>query len=148
MTQIAEQLADLAGMSPARLRAEWRRLHRGQTLPEGLTSSQLVRTIAWRLQEKRFGGLSSATLRELDRLTGQLTNDGEIEVARENALKPGSRLVRHWRGKTYSVTVLDTGFEFEKHHYRSLTQIARQITGTAWSGPRFFGLKLHARTQA
>lgn len=141
MARIDDQLAGLATMSPAQLRAEWRRLHHSATLPDGLTASQLIRSIAWRLQEKALGGLSPARLRELDRLAAQLTDEGELELAGERQLKPGSRVVRHWNGKVYSVTVLDRGFEFEDRHYNSLTQIARQITGAAWSGPRFFGLR-------
>lgn len=127
-------------MSPARLGAEWRRLNRGQPLTQRLTSSQLVRSIAWRLQEKMQGGLPATRVRELDRLAGQLERDGDLEMAADRSLKPGSRLVRHWHGKPYTVTVLDHGFEFEGRPFLSLTQIARQITGAAWSGPRFFGL--------
>lgn len=145
MTQIEERLAELANMSPARLRAEWRRLYRGQALSEGLTSSQLVRAIAWRVQEKAFGGMPPTRLRELDRIADELVSDGEISVEGSRSLKPGSRLVRHWHGNIYSVTVLDVGFDFEDRHYASLTQIARQITGAAWSGPRFFGLKSRIR---
>lgn len=145
MARVEEQLAELAMMSPARLRAEWRRLYRGQPLPQGLTASQLARSIAWRLQEKVFGGMPPARLRELDRLAEQLASDGEIDLACTRSLKPGSRLVRHWHGKVYSVTVLDAGYEFEERHYSSLTQIARQITNVACSGPRFFGLKCRAR---
>lgn len=145
MTRIREQLAGLAAMSPARLRAEWRRLHRGQPLPEGLTGSQLIRNTAWRLQEKTYGGLPSARVRELDRLVEQLSVEGDIDVEGARSLKPGTRLVRHWHGKVHCVTVLDEGFEIEGRHYSSLTQIAREITGAAWSGPRFFGLKRKER---
>lgn len=141
MAGIDLQLAGLAKLSPARLRAEWRRLHRGRPLPEGLTGSQLIRVIAWRMQEKAQGGLSSERLRQLDGLAEQLEAEGEIEIETPQSLKPGTRLVRHWHGKVHSVTVLDEGFEFEQRHYSSLTQIARHITGAAWSGPRFFGLK-------
>jgi len=62
-------------------------------------------------------------------------------VSGSASLKPGTRLVRRWHDKVHTVTVLCEGFEFEERHYSSLTQIARQITGAAWSGPRFFGLK-------
>lgn len=148
MARIERQLAGLASMSAAQLRAEWRRLHRGQTLPAGLTSSQLLRSIAWRLQEKALGGLPPARVRELDRLAGQLEANGEIDMTSPRRLKPGTRVVRHWRGKVYSVTVLDSGFEFEERHFVSLTQIARHITGVAWSGPRFFGLKGIAKEAA
>ncbi|WP_158586875.1 DUF2924 domain-containing protein [Aurantiacibacter zhengii] len=141
MTHIDEQLAGLETMSPARLRAEWKRLHRGQALLNGMTPSQMKRAIAWRLQEKLYGGLPPARLRELDRFTEQLAKEGNIDIGQSQSLKPGSRLVRHWHGKAYCVTVLEEGFEFEDRHFSSLTQIAREITGAAWSGPRFFGLK-------
>ena len=141
MTHFEDQLAELAAMPPARLRAEWRRLHRGRPLPNGMTPSQMKRAIAWRLQEKIHGGLPPVRLRELDRLAQQLEAEGDIDIGDSPSLKPGSRLVRHWHGKAFCVTVLDNGFEFEERHYSSLTQVARTITGAAWSGPRFFGLK-------
>lgn len=141
MAHIDEQLAELEAMPPARLRAEWRRLHRGQPLLDGMTPSQMKRAIAWRLQEKIHGGLPPARIRELDRLARQLENDGDISIGAGPLLKPGSRLVRRWHGQAYCVTALEDGFEFNDRHYSSLTQIAREITGTAWSGPRFFGLK-------
>ena len=80
----------------------------------------------------------SSRQRELDRLAHQLYTDGEIYIINGPSLKAGSRLVRHWNGKVYCVTALDEGFEFEERYYSSLTKIAREITGAAWSGPRFF----------
>lgn len=141
MPRMNEKLAGLATIAPARLRAEWRRLHRGRPLPDGLTTSQLMRAIAWRLQEKTQGGHLPERIRQLDRMAEQLRADGEIELEHSGSLKPGTRLVRHWHGKVHCVTVLDDGFEFEQLRYSSLTQIARHITGAAWSGPRFFGLR-------
>ena len=88
-----------------------------------------------------WGGSSAQRLRDLDRLAEQLDRDGNLEMTSDRSLKPGSQLVRHWHGKAYVVTVLDQGFEFDGRQYSSLTQIAREITGAAWSGPRFFGLK-------
>ena len=141
MARIEQQLEGLATMSPARLRAEWRRLHRGQPLATGLTPSQLTRSIAWRLQEKMLGGLPPSKLRQLNRLAQQLDSNGELESASARTLKPGSQLVRHWHDDAYTVTVIDEGFEYDGQVYSSLTKIARRITGAAWSGPRFFGLK-------
>jgi hypothetical protein len=141
MAHIDEQLDGLETMSPARLRAEWRRFHRGQTLVDGMTPSQMKRAIAWQLQERLHGGLPPARLRELDRFSEQLATEGDVDIGQSQSLKPGSRLVRHWHGKAYCVTVLEEGFEFEDRHFSSLTQIAREITGAAWSGPRYFGLK-------
>ncbi len=87
------------------------------------------------------GGVTPAIGRMLDRFANELVETGDIKLSAGLSLKPGTRLVRQWHGKIYQVQVLDQGFEFEERHFRSLTQIARKITGTAWSGPRFFGLK-------
>jgi hypothetical protein len=144
MVSLADQIAGLAQLSPAQLRAEWRRLHRGQSLPQGMSTDLMTRVIAWRLQEKAFGGLPSARLRELVRLAKQLETTGELDLERQRQLKPGTRLVRQWNGNPHTVTVLEQGYEFEERHYASLTPIARQITGAAWSGPRFFGLQQKA----
>lgn len=134
-------LAGLATMSPAQLRAEWRRLHRGHPLPEGLSADLVARAVAWRIQEREHGGLPPARVRELARLAKQMRDGGDLDLERSVKLKPGTRLVRQWHNKTYRVLVLDQGFQFEDRHYPSLTPIAREITGAAWSGPRFFGLK-------
>ncbi|WP_415643040.1 DUF2924 domain-containing protein [Sphingomonas antarctica] len=136
-----ESLAGLAMMSPPQLRAEWRRLHRGRLLPDGLSADLVCRAVAWRMQERCHGGLPPARVRELARLAKQICDGGAIELEREWTVKPGTRLVRQWRGRTYRVLALDHGFQFEDRNYSSLTPIAREITGAAWSGPRFFGLK-------
>lgn len=141
MANVVDQIAGLADLPPARLRAEWRRLHRGQSMPKGMSSDLLARSIAWRLQEKVFGGLAPARLRELERLASQLSETGELDLERSVQLKPGTRLVRQWHEQVYVVTVLDQGYDYEGRHYPSLTPIAREITGAAWSGPRFFGIK-------
>lgn len=109
-------------------------------MPKGLGRDLATRAIIWRSQERTHGGFPPATHRELARLAGQLAETGTIELGRGPRLKLGTRLVRQWHGKIYQVEVLEDGFEFEHRHYRSLTQIAREITGAAWSGPRFFGL--------
>jgi hypothetical protein len=134
-------LAELIAMSPAQLRAEWRRLHRGRPLPEGLSADLVLRAVAWRIQERSHGGLPPARVRELARLAKQISSSGVLDLEREFRLKPGTRLVRQWRNRTYRVLVLDHGFQFEERNYSSLSPIAREITGAAWSGPRFFGLK-------
>lgn len=141
MAHIDEQLAGLATLSPARLRAEWRRLYRGRALPEGMTPTQMKRAIAWRLQERAFGSLPPDRMRQLDRLAMQLASEGDVDLGAGPTLKPGSRLVRKWHDRVYCVTVLEEGYAFEDRQYSSLTQIARHITGAAWSGPRFLGLK-------
>lgn len=139
-------LAGLATMSPAQLRAEWRGLTRGRPLPEGLSADLVARAVAWRIQERNHGGLPPARVRELARLAKQMRDGGDLNLERELRLKPGTRLVRQWHDRTYRVLVLDHGFQYEDRHYQSLTCIAREITGAAWSGPRFFGLKRRTNT--
>lgn len=140
MTGIEEKLAGLATWSPAQLRAEWRRLHRGQPLLDDMSTDLLARTIAWRWQEKALGAMPPTRIRELCKLAKQLEASGDLDLGSQGQIKAGSRLVREWQGKVYVVTALDQGYEFENRHYTSLTPIARHITGAAWSGPRFFGL--------
>lgn len=110
-------------------------------MPEGMSTDLMARSIAWKMQEKVHGGLAPARLRELDRLACQLQQSGDLDLVRERQIKIGTRLVREWHGKVYTVMVLDGGYLFEDRHYVSLTPIAREITGTARSGPRFFGLR-------
>ena len=132
---ISEQLVGLANMSPAQLRIEWRRTFR--TSPPELTKDLMVRLIAWRLQVKTFGGLPSATAKLLEAVAdARHSNDRELAK-----LKAGTRIVREWNGRLLCVHVTKEGFRFEDRPYGSLSEIAREVTGAHWSGPRFFGLK-------
>ncbi len=87
-----------------------------------------------------MGGLSSAHVREMARLAKQAAK-GTLSVEPAASLKVGSRLVRDWHGEPHQVLIRDDGFVYRDKLYRSLTPIARDITGSNWSGPRFFGLK-------
>ena len=141
MAGIDDQMAGLATLSQAQLRTEWRKYHKGQLMPTGLGRDLASRAIAWKMQERVRGGLAPATSRELKRLATQLRENDDIDLGKAPLLKPGTKLVRQWHGTIYHVLVLESGFQFQDRHYRSLTPIAREITGAAWSGPRFFGLK-------
>lgn len=136
MARLADELTVLATMSPAQLRAEWRRVHR--TLPPEVPTDILRRAIAWHLQERVHGGLPTATIRELDRVAARLAKS-EAAVSSSVRLKPGTRLVRRWQGATYTVLVAEDGFVYDDRRFASLSQIAEAITGAHWSGPRFFG---------
>jgi Protein of unknown function (DUF2924) len=105
----------------------------------------LMRGIAYKIQECAHGGLSRATLRKLQALAEQLEAGDGRWLDPYPALKPGTRLVRSWGGEAHSVLVLDEGFEYRGARFRSLSQIARAITGGRWSGPRFFGLKRRSK---
>lgn len=133
------EFAALATMSPAQLRSEWRRVLRAP--PPDLTPDLLRRGIAYRLQERRYGGLTAALVRDLDRLAAKLSRGEVLPSAREQQLKPGTRLVRQWKRATYVVLVTDDGYVMDDRRFTSLSQIAQAITGAHWSGPRFFGLR-------
>ena len=122
----------------AELRAEWRRLF--GTDPPALSRDLVARAIAFRLQERAFGGLSRASRRRLEEISNR--TDGAAPAPEPApSLRSGARLVREWRGRAHTVTVTDHGFDYAGSSYRSLTQIAKAITGVHWSGPRFFGLR-------
>jgi Protein of unknown function (DUF2924) len=87
-----------------------------------------------------MGGASKVTQRRLLNFAAEFETGGTIAPPPGPKIKPGSRLVREWHGRTHTVCVTDDGFEFQGKTYRSLTKIARDITGAQWSGPRFFGL--------
>jgi hypothetical protein len=93
------------------------------------------------MQELARGGLHPEPQGALLRIAREFKETGAATICTRPALKPGTRLVREWRGRTHEVLVLDDGFAWQGRHYRSLSAIARKITGTAWSGPLFFGLK-------
>ena len=125
-------------MPPTGLRAEWRRVLRAPT--PAITPDLLRRGIGYRLQEQIHGGLTTAVSRELDGILRRIQRGDTPLPTSTVRLKPGTRLLRTWRDKTYTVLVGDNGFIFADRLYPSLSPIAREITGTAWSGPRFFGL--------
>lgn len=128
----------LTAMKPQELRARWREVYRSVTPDIG--PDLLRRGIAYRLQERGKGGLTGSTRREIERLVKRLGHGKGALGSSAPALKPGTRLMRSWHDKMHQVLVLEEGFEFEGRRYVSLSQIARDITGAHWSGPRFFGL--------
>jgi hypothetical protein len=142
---IAARLQVLEQMDHAALRAEWRRLYRAHP-PKRVARDLLLLAVAWKIQEQVHGGLGAATRRRVADLAATLERDGDVTRNRVARLKPGARLVREWRGETHTVIVREDGFEWKGRHWRSLSVVAREITGGHWSGPRFFGLKERART--
>ncbi len=136
--ELSRRIAALNELTAQQLRDEWRRLYRGQ--PPRMSRDLLVRTIAYRIQELAYGGLSKGTQRKLAALTEELKGKGSIVVTPDTSLRPGTRLVREWRGRTHTVVVTEDGFEYAGKAFPSLTKIAQAITAAHWSGPRFFGL--------
>ena len=139
---ISIELARLDSLTILELRQEWRRLHQTPP-PMRLSRDLLLRGIAYKFQERVLGGLSKATLRKLQGSGSE--NSSSITKRRPRvSFKPGTRLVREWHGVTHTVVILADGVEWRGQRYRSLSVVARQITGAHWSGPRFFGLKAGA----
>src|SRR3954453_5091483 len=141
---LSQRMAALSGLTAQQLRDDWRRLYRGQ--PPRLSRDLLIRSIAYRMQEVSYGGLSKTTQRTLASLSKELEANGRVTIAPDLRVRSGARLVREWRGRTHTVSVTDDGFEYAGRPYASLTKIAHEITGAHWSGPRFFGLNRKRET--
>lgn len=160
--EIKEHLGKVARMSRRQLQSLWRELFPTPAHPK-LSRSLLVSLLSYRLQEELFGGLSSLIRARLQAIRGSQGGRSNQRPGRRSVsstqtgpsminlrhkkpptrvlLNPGTRLLREWRGDTYTVLVVENGYQFQDSHYRSLSEIARRITGSRWSGPLFFGLK-------
>ena len=136
----AEQLTSLSRLKNGELRALWLEGF-GQPLPARIRRGLLLRALAYRIQERAQGALSRATRSHLGRLAEATRNGATPSLLDTPRIKLGTRLIRQWQGETHEVTVIDAGFAYRGKHYLSLSEIARLITGTRWSGPTFFGLK-------
>ncbi len=139
MRKLEMKLEALPNMKRFELEQEWRSVF-GDDAPPAFGNDLLARAIAYRLQEKVYGGLSAADHRQIEAAARQLGSGGSVAHLFPK-LRTGTQLARDWGGRTHHVSVMDGGFEYRERRYRSLTAIAREITGAAWSGPRFFGLK-------
>jgi hypothetical protein len=140
MQNLMSDLAPLETLGTPALQQRWRELI--GTEPPPYARSEILRLgIAHHLQAKAYGGLSKAIQRRLLRLAARpRPTEGAAPVAAPR-IKPGTRLLRRWRGEVHEVTALDRGFQYRGSSYVSLSEIARTITGTRWSGPAFFGLR-------
>jgi len=140
---VLQQVAALKRMDAAALRGWWVALF-GRDAPAAYKPDQLVRRLAWRLQELRYGGLLDAARQRLRGIADgdELARGERRQAKRKGAgLAPGTRLVRHWHGVEHVVTAMvDGGFEHRGKRYRTLTAVAQAISGQHCSGPRFFGL--------
>jgi hypothetical protein len=137
---VENELDRLPKMPIAELRKRYRELFRTEP-PKAFGPDLLRRSIAHRIQERAYGGLPKTTQRLLDQLmkAAAAKPNGRLELTRR--IKPGSELVRTWNGRTYRVMVMADGFAHDGKTFSSLSEIASDITGTNWNGPRFFGLR-------
>jgi hypothetical protein len=137
---LAVEIAGLSKLDIDELRERWKAMF-GKAPSHDISRSFLTRAIAYRLQEKAFGGLKPSTQRLLAEFASDGTNGSALAAAPSRIVQPGAVLVREWRGISHQVSVLEKGFSFRGKRCRSLSEVAREITGTRWSGPLFFGLK-------
>ena len=135
-----EGLAALTDLPRRDLVARWQTAF-GKAPPKNTSRGLMVRALAYGLQEQHEGGLSQSALNRLRLALTPEGTDGSPPRGFTRHLKPGTRLVREWHGAAYHVTVLEKGFAYQGEVYRSLSKIARMITGTRRSGPLFFGLR-------
>ena len=150
---IAAQIARLPEMPVSELRKKYQALFEGSACRSS-NKSFLVRRIAWKIQEQAYGGLPETAIRQLEALVQETDpvnrrrrqarssgKDQQKRPRRDRRLPmPGTVLMRDYHGRELSVTVLEKGFEFEGQRYRSLSAIAREVTGTQWNGLLFFNL--------
>jgi hypothetical protein len=143
-SDIEARLVALETLTTTDLQIEWRRLYRAMP-PTRLSRDLLIRGVAYKVQEQAHGGLSLGIKRRLHTLSEGVDQRGGSAAAPAIALRPGTKLIREWHGHAHMVSVVEDGFEYQGERFRSLTQIARQITGVHWSGPLFFGISKRRR---
>jgi hypothetical protein len=134
---------DLDRLSRAELRDLWAH-ELGERPPASFGRDILALGIAYAMQEQLQGGLTRPVAKELDRLLDRMFREGMADTPQVPATqlpRSGTVLVREWQGTTHHVTIVGDGFIWNGHKHRSLSNIARAITGTTWNGPRFFGMR-------
>jgi len=143
----AKALDSLPKLSAAESRSLWAEAF-GRPLDFRVQKDLLIKCLAYRLQEQAHGALRAASVKRLHKLVGEFAGNDTAPISIDAPrFKPGTRLIREWQGKTFEVTVMDRGYAYRGSRYESLSEIAREITGARWSGPRFFGLKQTANKE-
>jgi hypothetical protein len=136
-SSITKRLDSLPSLSNPAVCELWRQLFKKEPPPE-IRKDLMLRIVAHRLREQEFGGLSDAGCRQL---ATTFEADPNAVISNRPPIKPGTRLVRQWKEQVHVVEVETEGYEYRGSRYENLSEIARLITGTRWSGPLFFGLK-------
>jgi Protein of unknown function (DUF2924) len=145
--KLAQELKDLGTRGDDELKERWRKLYETEP-PRKIHRSLLLAAIAYRMQENALGRLKPSARRHLMRVAGNAEDGRQPLNYPSLGPKPGTVLVRDWGGVTHQVRVLEGGILFRGKPYKSLSEVARVITGARWSGPLFFGLKAAAREQS
>ena len=138
--KLSVQIEALPTLNKAQLLAVWVENFNKDPPPQ-LRKELMVPVLAYRMQEREFGGLSHAARRRLREIAATLRTDKPSQERPDSAPQTGTRLLRVWRGETHEVIATGSGYEYRGQTYSSLSKIAREITGTRWSGPLFFGVR-------
>lgn len=137
---ITNRLAALRGLNKVALCGLWKQLFNASP-PAQLRRNLMISILAYKIQEEVFGTLTAATRGRLRQMGRALDGNSNCAIPSVPTLKPGTHLVRQWRDQVHLVNVEATGYEYQGARYKSLSEIARMITGTRWSGPLFFGIR-------
>jgi len=141
---VQEQLNNLPNLSRGQLADLWQRLFRSAPNPK-IRRPAMIRFLAYRIQEQAYGSLSAPAERRLRKLAGAIAGNANSKISSAPKIHPGTRLIREWQNQVHLVNVETKGYEYRGVRYQSLSEIARLITGTRWSGPLFFGTKQAGR---
>jgi hypothetical protein len=137
---VEKRLYALPTLSKAALCDLWNQFF-GSTPPTRLRRDLMIPILAYRIQEQAFGSLGARIRERLRQLSRAFEKGSNLRAARAPHIRPGTRLVRQWGDRVHLVNVETNGYEYQGTRYQSLSEIARLITGTRWSGPLFFGIK-------
>ena len=137
---ISRELASLGSLPIKELKQQWRSLYSSEP-PHRISRELLIRAVAYRIQEQVRGGLKPSTRRLLIRLANDARGGRPLKFVPAAPASAGTVLMREWHGVTHEVRVLDRGVLYKRRRYRSLTEVAKLITGAHWNGPQFFGLR-------
>ena len=138
--RLSEQIATLPSLNKVQLITIWAE-NFNKDPPPNLRKELMVPILAYRMQEREFGGLSHGARRRLREVAASLRTDKPTQERADSAPQTGTRLLRMWHGETHEVIATGNGYLYRGQSYSSLSRIARLITGTRWSGPLFFGVR-------
>jgi Protein of unknown function (DUF2924) len=147
ISSITQCLVSLPTLRRPDLCGLWQQLFKSEP-PLKMRKELMLRVLAYRLQEQELGALSAATRRRLRQQASALQANPDAAISSRPPIKPGTRLVREWKQEVHVVEADGEGYQYKGSHYESLSEIARLITGTRWSGPLFFGLKDKPSTES
>jgi hypothetical protein len=142
--QISSGIARLSVLKVSELKDRWRAVYVNEPPPRS-SKKLLISAIAYKIQERAFGGLKPSAIRLLEHASEDSGGCQIQDARRITRASTGTVLIREWQGKSHHVTVLERGVLYRKKNYRSLSQVARVITGCRWSGPLFFGLRARSK---